>query len=150
MLGTVRCIHQHVMSDVNERINRIVEHVSAAHGLTGKVEYDQEVPAVVNDPKWLERFLPTFERVVGADNMRQGAPQLAYDDASVFQNECGGVYVLLGGQNTKWGENGALEAIDGSPVPFNHNPHFYVNDKMLKLGMRVHCNVVFDFLNGKI
>jgi metal-dependent amidase/aminoacylase/carboxypeptidase family protein len=44
-----------------------------------------------------------------------------------------------------------LEPIDpNQPIPFNHNPHYYVKDEMLKTGIRMHANVVMDFLCGQI
>lgn len=148
--GTVRCVHQHMMEDVNMRITRIATHVAEAHGLTADVSFDQQVPPIYNEPEWLERFMPTMERLFGHDNMRSGPPMLAYDDHSFFQIACGGVYLLLGSQDTKWTENG-LEPIDPEkPIPFNHNPHYYVKDEVLKTGVRMHANVVMDFLHGDI
>ena len=148
--GTVRCIHEQMMDDVTSRIERIATHVAQAHGLTAEVSFDQQVPAIYNEPDWLDRFMPTMERLLGHENMRSGPPQLAYDDHSCFQLACGGIYVMLGGQDTKWTDKG-LESIDpDQPVPFNHNPHYYVKDEMLKTGIRMHANVVMDFLTGKI
>ena len=54
-----------MMKDVNERIVRISQHVAQAHGLTAEVSFDQAVPAVYNEPDWLERFLPAMERLFG-------------------------------------------------------------------------------------
>jgi len=72
--GTVRCVHQQMMEDVNMRIQRIVKNVAAAHGLTAEASFDQQVPAIFNEPEWLERFKPTMERIFGHDNMRSGPP----------------------------------------------------------------------------
>ncbi len=148
--GTVRCVHERVMDDVNMRIQRIAEHVAQAHGLKAQVSFDQKVPALYNEPAWLDRFLPTIERVVGHDNMRLGEPMLAYDDHSCFQIAAGGVYLFLGCQDTKWTDKG-LEPIDSArPIWFNHNPHFYVKDEAMKLGVRLHANTAIDFLAGEI
>ena len=58
--------------------------------------------------------------------------------------------MFLGCQDTKWTKKG-LEPTDPSkPIPFNHNPHYYVKDEALKMGVRMHANVVLDFLNGHI
>ncbi|GAG90259.1 unnamed protein product, partial [marine sediment metagenome] len=64
--GTVRCIHQNMMEDVDMRITRIATHVAQAHGLTADVSFDQEVPAIYNEPAWLDRFMPTMERLFDA------------------------------------------------------------------------------------
>lgn len=148
--GTVRCINQNIMSDVNERLVRISENVAQAHGLEAEVTFDQKVPAVFNPDDWLKRFLPSMERIFGAENMRSGPPMMAYDDHSFFQLACGGVYLFLGAQDTKWTDKG-LESIDpNKPIPFNHNPHFYVKDEALKTGVKMHASVAMDFLNGLI
>ena len=47
-----------------------------------------------------------------------------------------------------WTSNGE-ENMD-KPVPFNRNPHYYVKDEALKTGIRMHANVVLDFLAGQI
>jgi amidohydrolase len=148
--GTARCINQNIMPDINERIERISSHVAQAHGLEAEVSFDQEVPSVFNEQDWLDRFMPTFENIFDNENIRSGPPMMAYDDHSQFQLACGGVYVMLGCQDTKWTDKG-LESIDpNTPIPFNHNPHYYVKDEALKTGIRMHANVAMDFLNGKI
>ena len=82
--------------------------------------------------------------------MRTGPPLLAYDDHSYFQIACGGVYLFLGAQDTKWTKNG-MEPIDpDKPIPFNHSPHYYVKDEVLRTGVCMHTNVVMDFLTGQI
>ena len=44
-----------------------------------------------------------------------------------------------------------LEPVDpDKPIPFNHNPHYYVKDEALKIGIRMHADVVMDFLNGRL
>ena len=63
-----------------------------------------------------------MERIFGHENMRSGPPMMAYDDHSVFQLACGGVYLFLGCQDTKWTDKG-LESLDpNKPIPVNHNP----------------------------
>ena len=148
--GTVRCIHDAMMEDVTFRIDRIASHVAQAHGLTAETTIDQRVPALYNEADWLERFMPTLERLFDPADMRVGPPMLAYDDHSAFQLACGGIYVFLGGQDTKWTDKG-LEPLDPkTPIWFNHSPHYYVRDEAMKTGIRMHANVAMDFLSGKI
>ena len=37
-----------------------------------------------------------------------------------------------------------------SEIPFNHNPHYYVKDEVLRTGVCMHANVVMDFLTSQI
>ncbi len=47
-----------------------------------------------------------------SDAVFETSPTLGYDDVSEFVNTYGGVYVMLGAQDCRLGENGGLE-----PVP---------------------------------
>lgn len=148
--GTVRAINDSVMEDINNRLQRVVENAAKMHGLTATLKIDQHVPSVVNAPEWLKRFVPTAERVVGKEKVFRMGPTMGYDDVSVFMNEVGGgIYFILGGQNTRFDEKGNVVAADGGPGPVpNHNPGFYANDDVLKTGVRLHAYSALDYLNG--
>lgn len=90
LVGTLRVIQEPLIDDIKSRVERISTNVVEAHGLTAEVEWLQPVPVLHNDPAWLERILPTVERVVGKDNVHQMPPSLGYDDASEFINPIGG------------------------------------------------------------
>lgn len=149
--GTARAAKTTVLDDLNNRMKRVVENAAAMHGLTADFTVHQHVPALVNDPDWLARLLPSIERVAGADNVHTLRPSMGYDDVSAFIEQVGGIYVFLGGQNVTL-TNGQLLPVDpdsptGGPVA-NHNPGFYVLDDVLKDGVRAHAYVALDFLNG--
>lgn len=149
--GTVRAVHDEVLDDVNKRLERVVTHAAQMHGLTATFGYDQHVPSVIDAPEWVERFKPTLERVAGPGKLHVISPALGYDDVSQFINACGGIYAVLGGQNTKF-ENGKLTAADpgqptGGLVP-NHNPAFYAMDEALKTGVRLHAYAALDLLSA--
>ena len=92
-----------------------------------------------------------MERIFGHENMRTGPPQMAYDDHSCFQIACGGVYLFLGAQDTKWTENG-LEPIDPNQADPVQPQSTLLREgrRCLKTGIRMHANVVIDFLCGQI
>lgn len=148
--GTVRAARDSVMDDINTRLQRVVENAAKMHGLTATLEIEQHVPAVTHDPEWIKRFKPTAARVVGEDNLWLANPTMGYDDVSVFMNEAGGgVYYMLGGQNTAVDSDGNFIINDKSkPIP-NHNPAFYAEDEALKTGVRLHVYSALDYLSGK-
>ena len=150
--GTARAARTEVLDDLNMRMKRVVEHAAQMHGLTADFAVHQHVPAMVNEQDWLDRLLPSVERVAGEDNVHIMRPVMGYDDVSVFVKEFGGIYIVLGGQNVRFVDGGLPEAIDpssptGGFVP-NHNPGFYVLDEVLKTGVRAHAHVALDFLGG--
>jgi amidohydrolase len=149
LVGTLRVINDHIVDDIKLRVERIATNVAEAHGLTAQVEWLQPVPALHNDPAWLKRILPTVERVVGKTNVHEIPATLGYDDASEFINPIGGAYMWLGAQDVEFGgPTGTRPKKGGRGKALNHNAHFYVNDEVLKTGVRIHSNVVMDFLSG--
>ncbi len=151
LVGTLRVLNTTLLADVKMRVERIASNIAEAHGQTAEVMWEQFVPAVYNDPKWVERILPTLQRVVGTSNVIEGPPALGYDDASEFINPIGGMYIGLGAQDSEFGGPAGIRPIEGGKgVYYNHSPRFYVNEEVLVTGVRLHVNMVFDFLNGKI
>jgi amidohydrolase len=150
LIGTVRVLRNELIGDVHERVERIAGHVAEAHGLTATTEFKQHVPALNNDPKWLERTLPTVRRVMGDDKVIEMPPVLVYDDASEFVNTIGGVYLFLGGQDVEFADGVPRVKEGGRGHWFNHSPNFYWNDSNLVHGVRLHSHVTLDFLCGNI
>ena len=141
--GTMRAAKDNIMDDVKSRMKRVVEHAALMHGLTATIEFFQEVPSGVNTKEWIDKFSPSLERAAGPDNIHIIPAMMAYDDASNFTREAGGMYICVGTQNVKFGPNG----IEGDLVP-NHNEKYYVVDEAMELGVKAHCYVTLDFLNG--
>ncbi|AWB83500.1 M20 metallopeptidase family protein [Corynebacterium liangguodongii] len=150
--GTVRSLTTEVVEDINERIARYVEHLAAAHGCTGTVEFFDQVPPVVNAPEWIDAILPTYERVAGDNPVVQLPAAMGYDDVSEFIARFGGVYALLGGQDVRLGADGTIEKTseDSRGLVPNHSPKFYVNDDALVYGVRLHAHVAVDHLMGEL
>lgn len=151
LVGTLRVVNNEVLAAIKERVERIASHIAQAHGQTAEVSWDQFVPALNNDPDWVARMLPTLRKVVGKKNVIEGPPGLGYDDASEFINPIGGMYIGLGAQDAEFGGPAGIRPIQGGKgIHYNHTPYFYVNEEVLLTGVRLHVNMVFDFLNGKI
>jgi amidohydrolase len=150
LIGTMRIIRDEMIDDVRQKVERIAEHIAQAHGLTATTEFKQHVPALRNDPRWLDRILPTVRRVMGDDKVIPAPPALAYDDASEFVNRIGGCYLILGGQDVEFVDQTIAPKKGGRGLWFNHSPNFYWNDASLQNGVRLHSHVTYDFLTGKI
>ncbi|UTR81333.1 M20 metallopeptidase family protein [Streptomyces cavourensis] len=149
--GTIRCSVENDMADIQKRLTILAEQTAAAYGCTAEVTYLQDVPAVHNLKKWTDAVLPTVRSVVGAEKVFDTPPTLGYDDVSQFVNKYGGVYLMLGAQDGELTDDGTVVPTSGGRglVP-NHNPRFYVDDDALVQGVRLHCNVAYDHLNGTI
>lgn len=150
--GTVRCAEERDMPEVTRRLTVLAEHTARAYGAEAAVELLQEVPAVRNDPAWVEAALPTLRRVAGADRVVEAGGTLGYDDVSELITRFGGLYVMLGVQDT------ALDPASGEPVALpggrglvgNHHPAFYADDATLLTGVRLHAHAAYDHLRGAL
>lgn len=149
--GTIRCSVESDMDDVQQRVRTLADGCATAFGCTAETEFLQDVPAVHHTQGWVDAGLPTLERVAGADKVIETPPTLGYDDVSEFVNVFGGLYVMLGVQDTEIADNNRVVATDGGrgAVP-NHNPHFYADDDQLAVGVRLHAHVAFDHLAGNL
>jgi len=149
--GTIRCAVESDMAEVKKRLETLADHSAQAYNCSATVDYLQDVPAVHNQPSWLAAGLPTFRRVVGTDAVVQVQATLGYDDVSEFVNRYGGLYVLLGVQDTELdADNNPRPTGGGRGMAMNHNPHFYADDDTLITGVRLHCHVAYDHLTGAL
>ena len=144
--GTIRCLAESDMADIQANLRRLAEHQAASFGATAAVEYLQDVPPVTNTQTWLDQVLPSVRSVVGDANLVPMTPTLGYDDVSVFIKAFGGAYLGFGVQDTQL-VDGALKPVEGGRglVP-NHNPSFYADDDSLTTSLRVHLRVAADHL----
>ncbi|MGW6704102.1 amidohydrolase [Streptomyces sp. NPDC054956] len=150
--GTIRCAEERDMPEVKRRLTALAEHTARAYGAEATVELLQDVPAVRNEPAWVEAALPTLRRVAGADRVVEVGGTLGYDDVSELITRFGGLYVMLGVQDT------ALDPASGDPVAVpggrglvgNHHPAFYADDATLATGVRLHAHAAYDHVTGAL
>jgi amidohydrolase len=139
MIGTVRTFDRNVRSDIMKRMTTTAEQIAASSGATATLKFREEVavPAVINDPALTQRALPTFERIVGKDNVRQIGLQTTADDFSFFGADIPSLYFWIG-----------ITPPDRDPATaaFNHSPLFYVDEAGMRTGVRAMLGLATDFL----
>ena len=150
MWGTIRCVVETDMADVQARLRTLAEHAAAAFGCTAELSFLQDVPAVNNTQQWIDAALPTIRRVVGSDRVVETPPTLGYDDVSVFINAYGGLYLNYGVQDSVVVGQGLRPEEGGRGIAPNHSPAFYADDDSLVDSLRVHVHVAIDHLLGEI
>lgn len=152
VFGTVRAIRLEVMETINQKLELLAQGIAQASGCTAEVEFLQKVPPVHNSQQWLDRIVPTAERVMGQGRVIKAGPVMGYDDVSEFIDASGGAYMLLGCQDSEF--NLADESLapreGGRGVWPNHNPQFYVDESILTHGVRLHSHITTDFLTGTL
>ncbi len=132
--GTARTYSEEARRLVERRMGEIFAGVAAAHGGTADFTYDRGVPVTINDPDLTRRMVPSLERVVGAENVRERDPMTAAEDFSFFANEVPAFYFNLGTQHPDHPSGG------------HHTPTFRADDRAIPIGIRAMTTVVLDFL----
>ena len=138
MVGTIRTFDPKMRQDVLDRVKRTAEDIAAASGATATVRFDTEVsyPVTYNDPALTAQMLPTLTRVVGAADLVETPPTTWSEDFSFYQQKIPGLFVFLGVRKPGAGPD------EYAP---NHSPRFQVDERALKVGVRVLANLAVDY-----
>ncbi|MET0498005.1 MAG: amidohydrolase [Steroidobacteraceae bacterium] len=140
MVGTIRTFDKEVRADVIRRMERTITKVAEASGATATLKVNEPGnPPVINDKKLTARMLPTLERVVGKDNVREITLQTTAEDFSFYGQQAPALFFWVG--ITPPGK-------DPETVAFNHSPLFYVDEAGMAVGVRAMLAVATDYLQG--
>ena len=123
--GTTRTFSDDVRTLMEKRVREIVETMPPVFGGTGELTWIPGFPAVVNDADVVERIRPAFEKVAGAENVRDFEPTLGAEDMSLVLEQIPGVYFFVGGRNEEIGA-----------VYPHHHPKFNIDESSILLGAR--------------
>ncbi len=122
--GTTRAFLPEIQDLIEERMRRIAEGISAAHGASCEFTYDRRYPPVINPERETELAAAAAARVVGPENVRDDVPPVmgAEDFAWMLKARPG---------NYAWLGNGKDGEVGGCAV---HNPNYDFNDEILTIG----------------
>jgi amidohydrolase len=134
--GTVRTYDTGFRDGVIEKMHRILKGITEAHGAAYEMDYRKGYPSVINEAALVRATLPTFQRLLGAENVIEMLPGMGGEDFSYFAQVVPGFYFRLGVSNPDQGITGEI-----------HTPLFDVDEECLKTGVAVMAGAVCDFLN---
>lgn len=135
--GTIRTLDEGVRREIHRRVKETAEGIARSAGAEALVEIREGTPVTFNDPELARRMRPTLERVVGADRIQEWAAQTTAEDFSSYQRQVPGVYFYLLAS--------PAEAASAEPAP-NHSPRFFVDERVLPIGVRALAELALDFL----
>ncbi|MEE4246435.1 MAG: amidohydrolase [Kangiellaceae bacterium] len=141
LVGTIRTLDSGMRKILLEKLAEVVKHSAAVMGATAKLEapYSTHYPVTYNDPKLVDKMLPTVKSVMGGDNVTYIDAITGAEDFSFFQKEIPGFYFFLGGRDPK---------VDIADAPAHHTPTFYVDERAMKKGVEVMSQLALDYLNS--
>jgi amidohydrolase len=134
--GTIRTFDDETLATIEARMRDIFEgHTKAAHA-TYELSFDTGHPMTVNQAELTAGMVPTLERILGKDRVRQAPPITGAEDFSYFSQVVPGFYFRLG------------VVPDGVTSGGHHTPTFYAADESVPIAMRLMTSLVVDFLNA--
>jgi IAA-amino acid hydrolase len=124
-------------------IFQVVEGQSAVHRCIGVVEIlgapDHPMyPAVVNDERLHHHVENVGRSLLGPDKVKPGEKIMAGEDFAFYQQLVPGVMFGIGIRNEKVGS-----------VHSAHNPHFFVDEDVLPIGVALHTATAETYLTGR-
>lgn len=97
LAATLRTFSAHNLEVAMREIVRVVDGVSAAHGMTATVGFSEGYPATINDPDEYALGEQVVKDLFGPDRMEvREFPEMGSEDMSFVMNEVPGAYFFLG------------------------------------------------------
>jgi amidohydrolase len=142
MLGTLRTFTSGQRSAILDHMTRIIENTAAANGATAKLTVEPgSAPVLYNDPDLTRRILPSLQKVVGAEHVKESGLISASEDFSFFAQKIPGVFFFVG-----------ITPVDQDPklAPSNHSDYFYLDEHGIPIAMRAMTRVALDYLESSV
>ncbi len=136
LLGTIRTFRPEMSALTEQRLRTILKGVTEANGATGEVtRYERGAPATINDVTLTRESVPSLERALGKDHVKNIPPSMVSEDFSFFANEIPGFYFRLG------------QVKPGTTSGDHHTPTFVADDGAIPVGVKAMSVIVYDYLS---
>ena len=127
--GTVRTFTLEVLDMIEERMRQVVEHTSAAFGLSSEFEFHRNYPPTINSAAEAEFARRVMVGLVGEDNAKLQEPTMGAEDFAFMLQAKPGAYAFIangGGDHRSFGHGlGPCQL---------HNASYDFNDALIPLG----------------
>ena len=138
LLGTLRTLSDETRAHCRAGFARVVEHVAAAHGMTGVASVTEGYPVTRCDPRAVA-LLSEVSAQVGARWSEMPAPMMGGEDFSYVLQRVPGAMAFLG---VATGDG------DHRHNPPLHNTRMTIDEAALATGVAIHCAAATRFLDG--
>ncbi|MBO9594916.1 MAG: amidohydrolase [Niabella sp.] len=136
MAGTIRTFDTAMQRDVHRRIRQITEGIAAANGASANIMIRNNTPVTYNNPELTRKIIPVLEKAVGRENVQETSWVTGAEDFAFYGKDTPAVFLYYGGMP---------KGNDSSKAPPHHTPDFMISDRMLYNGVKIFCNLVFDY-----
>ena len=140
MEGTIRTLDSKMHTDVHERIKLTATKIAEASGATAEVSIDTKTEVTFNDLALVKLMEPSIEKAIGKDNVTLSDWTTGAEDFSFFGDKAPAFFFFLGGMPA---------GQDPKTAAAHHTPDFYIDDSKLDAGVKIFCQLVFDYAKLK-
>jgi len=140
MEGTIRTLDGKMQQQVHERMKITAAKIAEASGATAEVSIDTKTKVTYNDPALVKLMTPSIEAAAGKENVSETEWTTGAEDFSFFGDKAPAFFFFLGGMPA--GQDPAKAAA-------HHTPDFIIDDSKLDVGVKVFCQLVFDYAKLK-
>ncbi|CAF4897094.1 unnamed protein product [Rotaria sp. Silwood1] len=134
--GTIRTLDTKMRLDVHNRIKQTATNIAAASNATVEVNIESKTLVTYNDPKLVEKSLPSLQKAAGKENVVLTPWVTGGEDFSFYGENIPAFFFYLGARNPK---------LKMEQAPSHHTPDFYIDDSRLDVGVKAFCQLVFDY-----
>jgi amidohydrolase len=136
MEGTIRTLDSKMQQDVHERMQRTAKSIAEASGATATLSIDTKTEVTYNDPALVKMMMPSIQAAAGDTNVLESTWTTGAEDFSFYGDKAPAFFFFLGGMPV---------GQDPAKAPPHHTPDFYIDDSKLDVGVKVFCQMVFDY-----
>ncbi len=132
--GTVRALEEAVRAQAEAALRRICAGIAASMRVRVDVTYAQDIPAMVNDDRMLDRMVAAAAAQLGAA-LIEGEPSLGGEDFALFANRVPSCHLRVGA-----GQPGRSDRL--------HNADYQPDEACLAVGAQALCRAAVEMLGG--
>jgi amidohydrolase len=140
MLGTIRTLDSDMQKKVHQAFRHTIKTIGDASGVSTEVIIDTKTLVTYNDPALTKKMLPSLEKAIGAQNVKEREWVTGAEDFSYYGTKAPALFLYLGGMP---------KGNDPKKAPPHHTADFFVTDGAMKTGVQAFCQMVTDYMNIK-
>jgi amidohydrolase len=140
MIGTIRTFNEEMRNDIHRRIVNTAQSIARSAEGSAVVTITREYDVTTNDTILAERAVKSLCQTLGEDNVFEISKTTSAEDFSAYQKVIPGFFFFLGAIPKK---------TPPEKVFPNHSPQFWIDESVLKVGVKAMSNLALDFLAGR-
>ncbi|MBS0348879.1 MAG: amidohydrolase [Proteobacteria bacterium] len=138
MSGMIRALDEGMRRDIQRRVATTADAIARSAGGSAEVSISPNYDVLINDARLAELGTRSLHATMGSGQVFENPKVTVSEDFSAYQKIIPGFFYFLG------------VVPDGTPpekVFPNHSPRFWIDERVLKIGVRSLANITLDYLH---